>query len=121
MLPTNWDSSGGDRTLILGRGSQGLKPANLIQRGILRATPPRLQSPVGQTDTWVDAGPESSLLGHVPGSLTAFLRPVPPSDPATLGSVGVRISVCEGLFVHVQGGAESGEGRRTYVVVIRQG
>lgn len=51
MLRTNWDPSGGDRTLILGGGSQGLKPANLIQRGILRATLPRLQRPVGQTDT----------------------------------------------------------------------
>lgn len=119
MIPTNWDSSGGDRTLILGRGSQGLKPANLIQRGILRATPPRFQSPVGWTDTWVDTRPQSSLLGSVPGPLTASLGPVPPGDPATLGFFGVRISVCEGLFVRVPG-AESG-GRRSCVMVIRQG
>ena len=84
------------------------KPANVIQRDILRATPPQLQSSVGRMDTWVDARPQSSLLGSVPGPLTASLRPVPPSDPATLGSFGARISVCEGLFVHVPGGQSLG-------------
>ena len=96
MFLSNQDSSGGeewgDRALTLGRGSRGLSPAYLMQRGILKATPLWPQSPTGWTDAWLDAGPRSSMVGSVPGSLTTSPRPMPPRDPATLGSFGMRIS-----------------------------